>query len=1459
MQAVVLCLFASLYAFTACAHSVELTLTAPWSSPPLTVEFIETVAGNNDTLYFSLVNDYVHQPVTDLNTPEAVYKDAVARAQQHTGSKRAVSIAKASFAIHAAAPRVEAYHQHYREQYGDSDIPCDTWVLQDLKTPVVCHPSDLIEKVVGLSYRPDLLLPFDHIMMTHQDVHHVAILYTTDITSSTFADFHRILSKAVHERPHFAYIIRYKPVSNVSHHQAIAGYGVELALKKTDYLVIDDRENKETSVKGKLASIGKKISQTLFEDTPSKIEPLSKDEIKELGLKATQFVQNAKDPMSTLVQLSQDFPRYAKSVSGLTLQKPLVEEVIHNQGLLRESGLNAFWLNGRPIEPEDLDPFSLVRTLKTEQELIEIFERIGFTAEQAISVMTDPALAKMESSTSAREPTDYFDVRSELVIWLNNLEKDKRYKSWSKNMMDMLKPVYPGQLRAIGRNIYNLVMVEDLASQDALTRMTQQVVDMIKRNTPIRFGVLPVVAKADSPTTAAAIAFSHIQQNKSRLDSLAFLNNVLAQLNEAKAQHASMDMIKKAFDEVEQDLSLQSLLEERQAFIEDTQRLLARLCVTSQDSVMFLNGKLIEYNNEQVIARDVYFGDLDQDEDVYNHIMSKPYVSASRNPYIVVSEHRPLVMLPLQTGEQDIHYIYDPTAVNTNLWVIADFDTVPGLKLASEALGFLETDNSVRLALIHNPSGKATLNDISTVLYREMLQGNKDFRELIDTAIATKDESLSETPEQVKVFAPGSPAVESFANEAVHRQSRVLEGLGLSDGFQGIVINGRVIGPFEESVTFTKEDFGSLLRFENDKRIQPVHAAVQNMTFDRPIADILTIVATLIELDKGSVKQDAFESPRPTIRERPYQELQGNHVKITLGDRAGAFVQLGVILDPVSETAQKWSSIIETLAGMDGIYAEVYLNPKASLDEIPLKRFYRYVFDREVMFDPATGAPTTPAAYFADPPADALYTLGMDIVKSWHVTVREANVDLDNIQLDDATSVYTMYELEYILVEGHCVDSVTRGPPRGLQFVLGTQTKPAMTDTIVMANLGYFQLKARPGVWQLALREGRSTEVYHIESVGTQGKWQTSKDGSDAHKELALTSFEGLTVYPQVRKNAGMENEDVLTEPSNSKDEGGFWSSITDKLFTKKQGAAVQSKQQADINIFSVASGHLYERFMSIMIASVMEHTNSTVKFWFIENFLSPTFKDFIPHMAQEYGFDYEMVTYKWPSWLRAQKEKQRTIWGYKILFLDVLFPLDLDKVIFVDADQVVRTDMKELVDLDLHGAPYGYTPFCKDRTEMDGFRFWNQGYWRDHLRGKPYHISALYVIDLVRFRQLAAGDRLRAQYQQLSADPNSLANLDQDLPNNMQHIVPIHSLPQEWLWCETWCSDESLSKAKTIDLCNNPLTKEPKLDRARRQLPEWEVYDQQVEALRDRIHAGKQVKDEGHVESNSKPEHAEL
>lgn len=42
--------------------------------------------------------------------------------------------------------------------------------------------------------------------------------------------------------------------------------------------------------------------------------------------------------------------------------------------------------------------------------------------------------------------------------------------------------------------------------------------------------------------------------------------------------------------------------------------------------------------------------------------------------------------------------------------------------------------------------------------------------------------------------------------------------------------------------------------------------------------------------------------------------------------------------------------------------------------------------------------------------------------------------------------------------------------------------------------------------------------------------------------------------------------------------------------------------------------------------------------------------------MAKEYNFTYELVTYKWPSWLRKQTEKQRIIWAYDLCIFILSF-----------------------------------------------------------------------------------------------------------------------------------------------------------------------------------------------------------
>lgn len=74
-------------------------------------------------------------------------------------------------------------------------------------------------------------------------------------------------------------------------------------------------------------------------------------------------------------------------------------------------------------------------------------------------------------------------------------------------------------------------------------------------------------------------------------------------------------------------------------------------------------------------------------------------------------------------------------------------------------------------------------------------------------------------------------------------------------------------------------------------------------------------------------------------------------------------------------------------------------------------------------------------------------------------------------------------------------------------------------------------------------------------------------------------------------------------------------------------GPEINISANETINVFSVASGHLYERFLSIMFLSVLRQTKNPVKFWVIEDFLSPSFKKFIPHLASEYKFDYELIT----------------------------------------------------------------------------------------------------------------------------------------------------------------------------------------------------------------------------------------
>jgi UDP-glucose:glycoprotein glucosyltransferase len=494
--------------------------------------------------------------------------------------------------------------------------------------------------------------------------------------------------------------------------------------------------------------------------------------------------------------------------------------------------------------------------------------------------------------------------------------------------------------------------------------------------------------------------------------------------------------------------------------------------------------------------------------------------------------------------------------------------------------------------------------------------------------------------------------------------------------------------------------------------------------------------------------------------------------------RSDAEVTWDLIIDPFSREFQRIASFVHYVDRLGLVKLRLAAIPPISLPDAPAT-YYRNAID-------------SARAVFTMLNDTTTYSSMPDMPQRWIVESMRAVVDLDNILLQELTPMTHegVYVLTNVLSEGICFTE-EHEPAEGAELAVFDEQDVRRCDTIAMMSNGYWQLATNPGVWRLKLGGPRTKTIYEMNVT-----------------KLAVHSFAQAMTFVWVVTRPGMEGMKVYNL------------SVADTSNTTR------------VDVFSVASGHLYERLLKIMMVAVRRNSKFNVKFWIIKAFLSPQFKATLPIMSKKYNFSYQLVSYKWPSWLRAQIEKQRIIWGNKILFLDVLFPLELDRVIYIDSDQVVRTDLIELMRMNFGSAPYAFASFCDSRKETEPFRFWKKGYWKKHLGSLKYHISALFAIDLRRFRKLAAGDYLRSFYQQLSADPGSLANLDQDLPNYAQSKIPIFSLPQQWLWCETWCSDETMNQAKTIDLCNNPLTKRPKLFVAQTMIKEWPALDEEVRAI---------------------------
>jgi UDP-glucose:glycoprotein glucosyltransferase len=342
-----------------------------------------------------------------------------------------------TLSIRNAAPRIEAHYQYYKTAVEPSlkDGDCEAWM--ELGGKQYCDPKMDKEHSQLAGQRVEML-PFDRILGTESPS--VSSVLYADITSPEFRKFHQTAARAAREGQG-SYRVRYKPLSGGDRKPlVINGYGVELALKRTDYIVIDDRQKEESKEPEKKDTPSPEQTD-LTDEEVADLKPLAASELENLGINAASFVTNSERPLDTLLKLTQDFPKHSASLVNRNATDEFIEEHTANRELFLQSGFNVMWINGVQVDPRKMDIYSLLDHLKRERTLINSFKGMGLTSAEAISLLSHTGIAEAHEDSD----TQRYDWRDEIedgkvILWLNDIEKDRRYKDWSSSVFGVSNP-----------------------------------------------------------------------------------------------------------------------------------------------------------------------------------------------------------------------------------------------------------------------------------------------------------------------------------------------------------------------------------------------------------------------------------------------------------------------------------------------------------------------------------------------------------------------------------------------------------------------------------------------------------------------------------------------------------------------------------------------------------------------------------------------------------------------------------------------------------------------------------------------------------------------------------------------------------------------------------------------------------------------------------------------------------
>lgn len=1391
--------------------TINIGLEANWTASDFSIQLIEAASLYNESLYIQSTHalflgsedvsdwdddfddDNDHSEGTDQSDWPLTDRQSYEKVTLHL-SPIDTGFLNLNLVNQMSSPRIQAHFNYFenvveptilpmvekqcaQDSFGQTlENPSSVWVKYGSR--IYCSEEDLY--ALQLNSFSEELEDFDRVI-GENDQAPILILYGQP-KSDRFAPIFRTLVKFA-STGNLRFAWRYIPLS--SQRLPLYGYGITYAVQEKESAIVKDQ--------GQITSFEKFLAATRLK--PVREQPCD-DDLVDVAYKATALI--LKSAISKQLALLSDFvqnaplfvPFLAKSSSAVTVDT-VKEAALQNERIGASSDMVGISINGATVHRLETDLPHIIEKLKFEVQLVNDMNELGFSTSQAKAIFSKNALrsAVKESEYERGSHFNRFSVHKDVysptdstsggVVFFNDIEVDSNYELLPTDSYEVYvqnaDQIRAGQVPPLRENVHDLIFVVNFSDRDQLRVFFTLSKIILDKGIPQQIGILPLVYNDRDREIAAY--FYHLIK--------------VGEIQEAMA------LLYKFYDSNEENeqqiLDLVDLPSHKFDLYNNYKKTLANFDISEPSIVV--NGvihslrasdwqtKLVEQISSDVKSLRAKIWEGLPGNDRLKDILHRN--SRSKRNIKVIPQNPANIRYKRVTKELVENSVsfqksQRSDAFGPTFWLIGDFNSQLIIRQFKEILKYMKSNSgmSSQVRILNTAIESTVLDDLKSKFDAANLK-NSDIDQIIELIGDFQVQSVVE-PDLAKLQVLKNNHIQLHSPTFLlnSRYSKIDRVLDAND------LKLMVSYEFDQRLSFL-EDFTSNQQHQFQGSLQDVVTSNYDALTWFDLAT--SVVTSSIFLEDSVVRSDFGRFDFSSLN---FQNL----IDLT-GYDSNKPADVLVVIDPLDQHSQKLTALAHSLRDISFVNMLILIQPFSRLPkDLNVNQFYvsNFILSNPKFDSAGTHTLKKPVEF----KTSSKFPLRADVDApvNWQCFKGAASevFDLDRI-VSDVNANFTLGKL---IVDASVRDVATARHIPGLAFSASSVHAQTLRLGYSVQTNGYCQLQLEPGLWSFLLSYKKEGDNFSLLS-GNENKYEINDEPVSA-VNLPMYSLYGKSIH--VRIKATTDSEII-------------------ELQNKKRS---ESRDQHDINIFCIPRDFVYEEFFAAMMKDVMAHTGKSVKFWILENFLSRHLTIQLPELALTYNFDYEFVSYKWPLWIRQQNDRSRQIAAYKALFLDVLFPESIQKLIVLDVDLAVQADLYKLVELDLHGHVYAFAQMCEDRPDSE--KFWHQGYWKDALKDElNYHSSSLFVVDLVEFKARQAGELLRRHYQKLSSDPKSLVILDQDLFNNLQRAIPIYSLPSVWNWAPSWCDQKQRDKANIIQFEIKDLSDSEAYIHARQLSPGWE------------------------------------